>query len=58
MAKYVDCEKAIKSDEPYLSERRQFLNDLGHELSFLNDVIKMLEDDFYGTTVLRVKKGR
>lgn len=43
--RYDRLEKAIKSDEPYLSEHRQFLSDLGHELSFLNDVIKMLEDD-------------
>ena len=43
--RYDRLEKAIKSDEPYLSERRQFLSDLGRELSFLNDVIEMLEDD-------------
>lgn len=43
--RYDRLEKAIKHDEPYLSERRQFLSDLGRELSFLNDVIKMLEDD-------------
>ena len=43
--RYDKLEKAIKPDEPYLSERRQFLSDLGRELSFLNDVIKMLEDD-------------
>lgn len=43
--RYDRLEKAIKPDEPYLSERRQFLSDLGRELSFLNDVIKMLEDD-------------
>lgn len=43
--RYDRLEKAIKPDEPYLSERRQFLNDLGRELSFLNDAIKMLEDD-------------
>lgn len=43
--RYDRLEKAIKPDEPYLSERRQFLSDLGSELSFLNDVIKMLEDD-------------
>lgn len=43
--RYDRLENAIKPDEPYLSERRQFLSDLGRELSFLNDVIKMLEDD-------------
>lgn len=43
--RYDRLEKAIKPDEPYLSELRQFLSDLGRELSFLNDVIKMLEDD-------------
>lgn len=43
--RYDRLEKAIKPDEPYLSERRQFLSDLGRELSFLNDVIKMLEND-------------
>ena len=43
--RYDRLEKAIKPDEPYLSERRQFLSDLGRELSFINDVIKMLEDD-------------
>lgn len=45
--RYDRLEKAIKPDEPYLSERRQFLSDLGRELSFLNDVIKMLEDDLH-----------
>ena len=43
--RYDRLEKAINPDEPYLSERRQFLSDLGRELSFLNDVIKILEDD-------------
>lgn len=43
--RYDRLEKSIKPDEPHLSERRQFLSDLGRELSFLNDVIKMLEDD-------------
>ena len=43
--RYDRLEKAIKPDEPYLSERRQFLSDLGRELSFYNDVIKMLEAD-------------
>ena len=43
--RYDRLEKAIKPDEPYLSERRQILSDLGRELSFLNDVIKILEDD-------------
>lgn len=45
--RYDRLEKAIKPDEPYSSERRQFLSDLGRELSFLNDVIKMLEDDLH-----------
>lgn len=43
--RYDRLEKAIKPDESYLSERIQFLSDLGRELSFLNDVIKILEDD-------------
>ena len=49
---YDRIEKAIKPGERYLSERRQLLSDLGRELSFLNDVIKMLEDDLYA-----LKKG-
>ena len=36
--RYDRLEKAIKPDEPYLSERRQILSDLGRELSFLDDV--------------------
>lgn len=43
--KYDRLEREIKPDEPYLSERRQDLSDLGRVLSFYNDVIKMLEDD-------------
>ena len=43
--RYDKLEKQIKPDEPYLSERRQFLSDCGRELSFYNDVIAMLEDD-------------
>ena len=43
--RYDRLEKEIRPDEPYLSERRQFLSDLWSELSFLNDVIKMLEED-------------
>ena len=43
--RYDRLEKQIKPDEPYLSERRQFLSDLGRELSFYNDVIEMLEND-------------
>ena len=43
--RYDRLEKQIKPDEPYTSERREFLSDLGRELSFYNDVIKMLEDD-------------
>ena len=50
--RYDRLEKAIKPDEPYLSEHRQLLSDLGRELNFLNDVIKMLEDD------LRTSKER
>lgn len=41
--RYDRLEKQIKPDEPYLSERREFLSDLGRELSFYNDVIEMLE---------------
>lgn len=36
--------KQIKPDEPYMSERRQFLDDCGRELSFYNDVVEMLEN--------------
>ena len=43
--RYDRLEKQIKPDEPYLSERRQFLADCGRELSFYNDVIEMLEND-------------
>lgn len=43
--RYDRLEKQIKPDEPYLSERREFLSDLGRELSFYNDVIEMLEND-------------
>lgn len=43
--RYDRLEKQIKPDESYTSERREFLSDLGRELSFYNDVIKMLEDD-------------
>ncbi len=42
--RYDRLEKQIKPDEPYLSERRQFLADCGRELSFYNDVIEMLEN--------------
>ena len=43
--RYDRLEKQIKPDESYLSERIQILSDCGRELSFYNDVIKMLEDD-------------
>ena len=42
--RYDRLEKQIKPDEPYTSERREFLSDLGRELSFYNDVIEMLEN--------------
>lgn len=42
---YDRLEKQIKPDVPYLSERRQLLDDYGRELSFYNDVIKMLENN-------------
>lgn len=41
--RYDRLEKQIKPDEPYISERREFLSDLGRELSFYNDVVEMLE---------------
>ena len=41
--RYDRLEKQIKPDEPYTSERREFLADCGRELSFYNDVIEMLE---------------
>lgn len=41
--RYDRLEKQIKPDEPYTSERREFLSDLGRELSFYNDVVEMLE---------------
>lgn len=41
--RYDSLEKQIKPDEPYTSERREFLSDLGRELSFYNDVVEMLE---------------
>lgn len=53
--RYDRLEKAIKPDEPYLSERRQFLSDLGRELSFYNDVIKMLEDDLSKPPKMAIK---
>jgi hypothetical protein len=43
--RYDRLKKQIKPDEPYLSERRQFLYDCSRELSFYNDIIEMLEDD-------------
>lgn len=43
--RYDRLEKQIKPDEPYTSERREFLSDLGRELSFYNDVVEMLEHD-------------
>lgn len=43
--RYNLLEKAITPDEPYLSERRQMLSDCGRELSFYDDVVKMLEED-------------
>lgn len=42
--RYDRLEKQIKPDEPYTSERREFLSDLGRELSFYNDIIEMLEN--------------
>ena len=42
--RYDRLEKQIKPDEPYTSERIQFLSDCGRELSFYNDVIEMLEN--------------
>lgn len=44
--RYNKLEKAIKPNDLYLSESGQLLGDCGRELSFYNDVIKMLEDDF------------
>ena len=43
--RYDRLERVITSDEPYMSERLQFLSDCGRELSFYNDVIEMLEED-------------
>lgn len=43
--RYDRLEKQIKPDEPYISERREFLSDLGRELSFYNDVVEMFEND-------------
>lgn len=43
--RYRRLEKAIKPDEPYLSDRRQLLSDCGRELSFYNDIISMLKED-------------
>lgn len=43
--RYDRLEKQIKPDEPYTSERREFLSDCGRELSFYNDIIEMLEAD-------------
>ena len=47
--RYDRLEKAIAPDEPYMSERRQFLSDCGRELSFYKDVIEMLEEDLHPT---------
>ena len=43
--RYDRLERAITPDEPYMSERWQFLADYGRELSFYDDVIEMLEED-------------
>lgn len=42
--RYDRLARQIKPDEPYTSERREFLSDCGRELSFYNDVIEMLEN--------------
>lgn len=42
--RYDRLENQIKPDEPYTSERREFLSDCGRELSFYNDIIEMLEN--------------
>lgn len=41
--KYDRLDREIKDDEPYFSERRILLDDYVGQLSFLDDVIKMLE---------------
>ncbi|MBO5828834.1 MAG: hypothetical protein J6R59_10355 [Paludibacteraceae bacterium] len=43
--RYDRLKRQIKSDEPYTSERMQFLYDCARELSFYNDVVGMLEDN-------------
>lgn len=52
--RYDRLEKQIKPDEPYLSERRQFLDDCGRELSFYNDVIEMLENDVVSRAIVNL----
>lgn len=52
--RYDKLAKTIKPDEPYLSERRQLLDDCGRELSFYNDVIEMLENDVVSKRTLDV----
>lgn len=52
--RYDKLQKSIKPDEPYLSERRQLLDDCGRELSFYNDVIEMLENDVVSKRTLDV----
>lgn len=42
--RYDRLKRQMKPDEPYMSERMQLLYDCARELSFYNDVIKMLED--------------
>lgn len=52
--RYDKLAKTIKPDEPYLSERRQLLDDCGRELNFYNDVIAMLENDVVSKRTLDV----
>lgn len=52
--RYDKLAKTIKPDEPYLSERRQLLDDCGRELNFYNDVIEMLENDVVSKRTLDV----
>lgn len=52
--RYDKLAKTIKPDEPYLSERRQLLDDCGRELSFCNDVIEMLKNDVVPKRIFEV----
>lgn len=52
--RYDKLKNQIRPDEPYLSERRQLLDDCGRELSFCNDVIEMLKNNVVPKRIFEV----